>query len=297
MDYHKHKFTDHSLMIREDSNNILALLPANITRDDVLISHEGLTYGGLVIPREAKLINTITYFSILLRFLHESGIKTLVYKEIPAFYNNIPSDEQQYVFFLLNAKLIRRDAASTIKTDVEIPYQKRRVKSIKKARELGVKVKEDNNFEEFWNKILIPNLLEKHGIAPVHSLKEITGLHEKFPDKIKQFNVYLDGEIMGGTTIFEMPDVAHSQYFSGNAEGKRNGSLDLLCEILIKEIYAKKSIFDFGISNENNGRTLNKGLLEWKEGLGARTYSQNFYEIKTQNYTSLEKCIEKHEES
>ncbi len=137
MDYHKHKFTDHSLMIREDSNNILALLPANITRDDVLISHEGLTYGGLVIPREAKLIHTITYFSILLRFLHESGIKTLVYKEIPAFYNNIPSDEQQYVFFLLNAKLIRRDAASTIKTDVEIPYQKRRVKSIKKAGNWG----------------------------------------------------------------------------------------------------------------------------------------------------------------
>ena len=30
--------------------------------------------------------------------------------------------------------------------------------------------------------------------------------------------------IMAGTTMFEMPEVAHSQYFSGNAEGRRNGS-------------------------------------------------------------------------
>jgi Acetyltransferase (GNAT) domain len=297
MDYHKDRFRDHSLIIKANNNNLLGLLPANITADNVLYSHQGLTYGGLIVQKEAKLINFISYFAAMLKFLHENEIKTLIYKEMPAFYNDIPSDEQQYVFFLLNAKLIRRDAASTIRICLELPYQKRRVKSIKKARQLGVKVKADDNFEEFWNKILIPNLYERHGIAPVHTLEEITALHEKFPDNIRQYNAYLNGKIMAGTTMFEMPEVAHSQYFSGNAEGRRNGSVDLLCGHLISNTYQKKTFFDFGISNENNGLTLNKGLLEWKEGFGARTYSQNFYEIKTQNYTSLEKCLEKTEAS
>lgn len=37
--------------------------------------------------------------------------------------------------------------------------------------------------------------------------------------------------------------------------------------------------FDFGISNENNGRFLNRGLIAQKEGFGARTIVHDFYEL------------------
>ena len=57
---------------------------------------------------------------------------------------------------------------------------------------------------------------------------------------------------------------------------------------LIEEVFSNKEYFDFGISNENNGKNINEGLLYWKEGFGARSITQDFYEIKTSNYKNLD---------
>ena len=48
---------------------------------------------------------------------------------------------------------------------------------------------------------------------------------------------------------------------------------------LIKNVFQNKSCFDFGISNENQGKHINEGLNYWKEGFGARTITQDFYDI------------------
>ena len=60
---------------------------------------------------------------------------------------------------------------------------------------------------------------------------------------------------------------------------------------MIKEDFKDYDYFDFGISNEENGRKTNKGLLFWKEGFGARGVSQDFYKISTQNFSLIEKMF------
>ena len=57
------------------------------------------------------------------------------------------------------------------------------------------------------------------------------------------------------------------------------------------ERYADKQFFDFGGSNEQESRNLNHGLLEWKEGFGARCCSLDSYEIQTANYMKLEPLL------
>ena len=47
----------------------------------------------------------------------------------------------------------------------------------------------------------------------------------------------------------------------------------------------------FGTSNEKEGRALNHGLLDWKEGFGARVYTQDHYEIATMNFEKLEPML------
>ena len=51
MDYHSDRFDDHSLMFYI-KDRLYAVLPANV-KDGTLYSHQGLTYGGLVMEDSA----------------------------------------------------------------------------------------------------------------------------------------------------------------------------------------------------------------------------------------------------
>ena len=289
MEYHKERFEDYSLMVFENEK-LVAILPANRTGDTVF-SHQGLTYGGLVYNEQTKLSDVLAIFQSVLFFLNRNAIEKLHLKTIPFIYHTKPAQEIEYALFLAEAQLVRRDSLSVIDLSKENPISKIRKRGIQKGINNGLIIKEVTDFEPFWNEILIPNLDLKHNAKPVHSLTEIIKLKTLFPENIRQFNVYFNDKIVAGTTIFESENVAHCQYIS-KFEGAENlGSLDFLYSFLIKEIFAKKPFFDFGISNEAQGKKLNEGLSYWKESFGASTVVHDFYEVKTINYKAFETVL------
>ncbi len=290
MEYHQDRFQDFSLVVTDENESIKAILPANRVKDTVF-SHQGLTYGGLVINHKTKLSDFIVLFKEVLEFLNTNEINNFEVKVLPVIYSDFPSDELEYLAFLCKAILTRKDTLSVIDLNSNYKYSHGRKQEISKAKALGFEVKEVNNFDAFWNEILMPNLAEKHQAKPVHSLTEITLLKEKFPKNIRQFNLYLDNKIVGGTTIFETSTVAHSQYISGKTNAETNLSLDFLHHHLITEVFQNKKYFDFGISNENQGQNLNSGLLFWKESFGARTITQSFYKFDTKSYEKLNSVL------
>jgi hypothetical protein len=289
MDYHADRFHDFSLIIVDDEKWV-AILPANVFENSIH-SHQGLTYGGLVYNEKQKLENIIAVFYEVLKFLNQNTIYTLHVKTIPHFYNQKPAEELNYALFLANSKLIRRDALSVIDLRKQNKIASGRLEGVKKALNLKLEIREEKSFDSFWNEILIPNLKNKFNVKPVHSLQEIIKLHNLFPKNIRQFNVYQNDAIVAGTTIFESKNVAHAQYISGNESKSENGSLDFLYHHLITKVFANKTYFDFGTSNEEQGRKLNSGLNFWKESFGARTIVHDFYEIETKNFDLLENVI------
>jgi len=116
-------------------------------------------------------------------------------------------------------------------------------------------------------------------------------LHGRFPENIRHFNVYDGARLVAGTTVFVSDRVAHPQYVSGQEEKNALGSLDYLYYHLITEVFTDIHFFDFGISNEDNGRKLNGGLAFWKESFGAGTVVQDFYAVDTANYIHLENVL------
>ena len=285
MEYHADRFTDHSLLVLKKGKPV-ALLPANIA-DNTLYSHQGLTYGGLILHKKVKLKEVAAIFSSVLQFLNEKGIETLQIKMLPKIYNRLPADELDYLLFIASAERVRADVLSVIDNKNPLRIATNRLEGVKKAQKQGLRIVEENDFKGFWEKILTPNLALRHQALPVHSLGEITDLASKFPINIVQFNVYKDNEIVGGATIFETEAVAHVQYISANADKQQLGTLDFLFEYLITERFRNKRYFDFGTSNENLGKNINEGLLYWKECFGARSIVQSFYEVKTANYKKL----------
>ncbi|MDE6285663.1 MAG: GNAT family N-acetyltransferase, partial [Muribaculaceae bacterium] len=65
MDYHAHRFADHSLMARDHAGRLLAVLPAHAS-GTVLASHNGLSYGGwLMAPRRVTAAVMLGKFGLL----------------------------------------------------------------------------------------------------------------------------------------------------------------------------------------------------------------------------------------
>jgi hypothetical protein len=285
MDYHSEKFSDYSLLIYK-GEKLIALLPANLINDQ-LFSHSGLSYGGFIFDDQSKYKDVVEVFKLTLEMLCKNNISTLNYKCIPSIYHLSPADESKHILFKLNAKLIKTELLSVVKQN-RMCLSKDRKSGLSRGVKNNLIIKEVNEFDDFWNLLLIPNLKRKHNVLPVHSIEEISLLKNKFKNNIRQFNVYHDKDLIAGATIFETKTTAHVQYISSNSTKNKLGSLDFLFNHLIKNTFGDKSFFDFGNSNEENGEKLNKGLIYWKEGFGAKSVSQDFYKIETLNFINLD---------
>ncbi len=289
MEYHKERFEDASQLIFKESN-LVAILPANSVGNAVY-SHQGLTYGGLLLSNKSKLTELILIFKELLSSLKAKGITSLVIKQLPIFYTSLPSQELEYLAFVCKAKTTRVDAASVIDNKNRVAIQSNRKEGVKKGTRAGLSIIQTKDFTDFWTETLEPNLAQRHQAKPTHTLAEIERLQERFPENIKQFNVLKDDVVVGGATIFETKTTAHVQYISAGEHKQEYGTLDFLFQHLIETVFAHKRYFDFGISNENGGRNLNKGLNYWKECFGARTFIHSDYAFDTSSHSLLDDVL------
>jgi hypothetical protein len=256
MDYHADRFNDHSLIVWREGQ-IAAVLPANLTSDNTLVSHQGLSYGGFVLRRDVTLLGALQICQAALQFMHGRSIKKLIYKRVPSFYNTLPDGEMDYAMFLLDARLFRRDTAAVLPQADRLPIRRGKKSVINKGKRSGLLVREDKDFKSFWSQILEPRLRAKYGLKPVHSSDEIQLLADRFPQNIRLFSTFMDDRPVAGNVVFETPTVAHFQYSAIHPEGELIGALDVLSEWLVQVEYKNKRFVDFGVCNENNGRMLN----------------------------------------
>lgn len=277
MDYHADRFQDASLLVRRDGE-VIALLPANRVGDR-LISHGGLTYGGLIIAEGMTVALMLDCFAACLGWMRDAGIAEWDYKTIPALYHRHPSEEDRYALFRAGGRLIRRDVLSVLEIGNHPSPQDRRRRGVRKAVSNGLIVQPSQDWAGFWH-VLERRLADRHDARPVHSMAEITLLSARFPDQIRLYLVCTtQGCVRAGTVIYDTGTALHAQYIAADDEGLRLGALDLLFSQLINDTGSAARWFDFGISNEDQGRQLNAGLAEFKEGFGARTHCHDYYRL------------------
>lgn len=281
MDYHSDRFNDCSVIFKE-KNKVIACLPANYdTTSHIVYSHQGLTYGGLIMGNKITSVQVLDAFKCITTYYSQTlSAQRFIYKSIPYIYAKYPSEEDLYALFRMSATLISRGISSVIPLNHPLRLTESRKSGIRKAERNALRVVEGGDISEFWS-ILDHVLYECHSAHPVHSVAELNLLCSRFPDKIKLFTVTSpSGRMLAGTLIFDCECVIHTQYIAANKEGKEMGALDLLLYKLISERYSQRAFFDFGISTENGGTILNDGLIFQKEGFGGRGICYDTYEIK-----------------
>jgi hypothetical protein len=151
------------------------------------------------------------------------------------------------------------------------------MRSVRKATRAGLTVLDATDYGPYWD-VLTENLQSKYRTAPVHTLEEITLLAGRFPENIHLSVCMSGGRVIAGVVVYASPRVAHLQYIGSSAEGRESGALDLLMVHLIG-VWRDRRYFDFGAATEQDGRYVNTGLVEFKEGFGARTVVHDHYTL------------------
>jgi hypothetical protein len=282
MEYHSDRFVDYSLMVYE-GQKLIAIMPANIDENRVIHSHQGLSYGGLLCRPTIPFDQYVDIYRCLLSSLLLNNFKKILIKSVPRCYSK--NNHSRVLFSWLNAVCYRTDIYSFIPSGEYLKPNRNRVRSIKKSKNYDFEVRSTNDYKDFWNNILIPNLKYRFNTFPTHSLKEIESLVKNFEKNIQFYGLYEKNILRAGLVVFILRDVIHVQYSAGD-DIRTDGSLDYLIDFVIKK-YNKTKDFSFGTSSENEGKTINHGLLQWKESFQAINDVQEFYEINIDRLTSL----------
>ena len=275
MEYHSNRFQDASLLFF-NGDELLAVLPANRNGDQV-VSHGGLTFGGVISQHNLGASAMLELFDGLREWLRAQGVRTLVYKPVPHIYNRTPAEEDLYALFRSGARLVRRDLSSALDMACRPPIQHGRQSQLKRGKRTFV-VRESRDYGAFMD-LVTSALTTKYNVGPTHTTQEMELLSGRFPQNIRLYAAYRGEQLCAGVLIYESTNVAHAQYVAGSDEAKREGALECVFDELLERRYATIRYFDWGISTEQAGRWLNPGLVQNKESYGARGVVYDSYEL------------------
>lgn len=270
LSYHGERFEDASLVF-EDDKGWVGILPAAFHPENraLVVSHPGITYGGMIHKGGLRGNAMIEAFNLAKEKYREIGVHNLIYKVIPNIYHQIPSQDDLYALFRLGAQRVRCDISSTLDLENQYLLSDRRRRSLKKAVSAGVSITTGSDYlSDLW-RVLQENLARKHDTTPVHNMAEIELLFQRFPENIFFVAAKFNGLVEAGAVLFKTKSVLHAQYICSSEVGYKINALDAVFDFCIDLAKKNKArFFDFGTSNEKEGKILNEGLYKFKSEFG-----------------------------
>jgi hypothetical protein len=283
LSYHANRFQDISLVIKDEKDNIIGLFLAALdpNNPEQVVSHPGITYGGLLHQGNLRGEKMIDVWRLIKQYYADRGLKQLIYKAVPSIYFQSPAFDDLYALFRVGGIRYRCDLSCAIDLEHQLLPSKRRQRALKKAHKNNVLVKEGFEFiSPFWE-VLTINLTEKHNLNPAHTIEEMLHLYSLFPENIKLIVALVQDNVEAGVIILNTPNVNHAQYICSSTLGHEVSALDAVFEFcLLRSSEQRKRYFNFGISTEQQGQYLNNGLHQFKSEFGGGGTIQEFYQLQ-----------------
>ena len=283
------RFHDASLMFFNDEE-LAAVLPANVVDNgNVLLAHQGSTFGGLVVGR--KYANTIGYnwiFDEMVSYFQKQSYEKVEFR----MHSNLYSPSQRtnelldYYFQLFNF-----DVRSEIGFFIDLRnlpenyvsnFEKLKKRKLNKANKQGLtfrKLVTDEEVQDYYQ-VLVDNM-KKFDTVPVHTLEELLEFkNSRLPEIVSFYGVYHGEDMIAGSMVFNFCDkkVFHTQYLAS-----RQDSLEFCPNeyLYVQLIEAAKSegyeYLSYGTASLDHGLVYNESLGRFKEGFNTDTYVNRCY--------------------
>lgn len=292
LNYHpRDRFTDASLLVMQ-GGNIMAVIPACVVDEDgkkCFYSHKGSTFGGIVLGEDRYNISFMEDFlPFFEQYLKSNNFEMIILKNTSSLFSDRNMELLNY--FLYKNSYRQYDELNFYIDMGAVPDELTSLLSGSKRRDYRYSLKyelifkhldKDEEIKDFY-RVLCLNLI-KYKRKPIHSLEELLEFkHDRLREEVDFYGVYYQGEMIAGTMLFYFEKrVLHTQYLAQNAEYAKLYPMNFMDVNLIRLARDKGfEKFSFGISTEEEGRVLNKGLALFKEGFGCdfgmnRTFIKN----------------------
>ncbi len=280
VDYHHQRFADHSVVLANPAGELVAAFPANETAGEIW-SHQGLSYGGLVVGPHLSPADHAECFRQLCLYYQNLGFKKLFYKALPPFYwaeADGPTTEAD-LLARWGAEVVRRDLNTVVDLAQPLRFQERRRRQVRRAARAGLTWADSPDLAPFWHLVLEPTLRARHGVAPAHTEAEMSLLAGRFPGRIRHVQAWHGEKLVAGVVLYVTTQAVHAQYIAASPLGRELGALDGLFAHLLAEYAPSHRWFSFGISTYDAGRQLNHGLHDWKMGFGGQECPHLVYRL------------------
>jgi len=274
------RFRDHSLAVRTDDGQLVALLPAAETQLGglrTLQSHPGASYGGLVIGETADAVIVDQTVAAIVEYARQREFQQVWMRLSEPIFHRRWCGELDVALFRAGFTIHAREQSSAIRlegltdeTSQSRFHDSARV-NIRRALRDGVTARTSDDFAGFW-RLLHANLEAKYAVAPSHSLEEILRLRELMGDRVELIGGFKDDTLLSGMVLFFLNDVtAHTMYFGQDYAFKQLRSLHLVVHEAVRHCLRRGCKFlNYGISSVpgSRGLELNEGVYTFKNRLG-----------------------------
>ena len=290
LNYHKKNlFVDGSLMFFK-GETLAAVMPANIIEDGkVLISHEGSTFGGIIVGE--TFCSTTNYkwiFEELSDYIKEQRYERVEIRTSSRLYKRLDkSNELLDYYYQLHGFTNKREVGffvdlSQIDDNYEKNFDSLKRRKLKKAAKFDLSFREitdEKGIEEFY--YVLADNMKKFDTVPVHTCEEMKEFKfKRLCDNVSFFGVYLDNVMVAGSMVFDFCNkkVFHTQYLASRHDYLECCPNEYLYTNLIRT--AKEMGYrylSYGTSTLNHGDVYNESLGLYKEGFNTDTYLNTTY--------------------
>lgn len=297
LNYHPEgRFEDHSLLFMIGTN-IAAVIPANVVHTqegNILYSHQGSTFGGIVLGKCRNRIDDIDMiFRTLEEYLEEQKFTKIILKMTGSIYSLQRAEGLEYFLFLNGYEQACEIGYyidfSNYGEEIEKNFTASRRRDYKYSLNHGLvftKLALDQQIEEFY-RLLLDNY-KKFDARPVHELRELLEFkNSRLSDIVEFYGVYNGNLLVAGSMVFCFgKKVFHTQYIASDQEMLSLYVNEFLYKNLIET--ARLNGFNsisFGTSTLENGRVLNRSLAQFKAGFGTSEYVNRTFQKTFSQFT------------
>lgn len=273
MDYHRDRFHDHSLLLRI-KGRLVACLPAHVAGDE-LCSHQGLTFGGLLMHRDFRLEHARLIVEALRDYMRAQGLAGLDYRPMPHPYHDIPAEEDLVALLTAGAALTDARAVAFARSGRNRKVSRDRLRDLRRGSMRDVAIRRSADIRGFI-RICAAHRKRRFSSGIVHNEDEMALLAGRFPDNIHLYVLERAGEVLAGAVVYHHGICAKIQY-GAPATGEK-GLMSWLYGHLLRDILPEGTWVDFGHSCDFSGQ-FRPGILQYKESLGARTVLMARYRL------------------